>query len=378
MNIIEISKKCVGCGACVDICPVNSLKLNCDENGFYKPEVSNETCVDCGKCIKCCPVVNQEVADRNRKFYYGWNNDETVRKNSSSGGVFSLLAEKILSEGGVVFGARYSEDYKSVVMSSTEESDLDQLRRSKYCQSFSNGMYRKAQSYLNDGKKVMIVGTPCQISAARKFFKNQENLLLVDFLCGGVTPSTVFAEYTEYLEKKYNSKIKSINMRDKSRGWTKASVRVEFENGRVYSSRYQFDYYYYYYCTPYLKNDACLSCSFTDHNDADITIADFWGYKKANVEKDEKGISLICTYTKKGQVYVDLMKENMTLCSLEASYAAYGYKEKSHTPQAIAKREAFLSNVKSASFIQAARNDYFKNGKLGVLTKIIARKVLRK
>lgn len=379
MNIIEISKKCVGCGACIDACPVNALKLVYNDNGFYEPDIINEACVNCGKCTKCCPAINQESIIRNREFYYGWHNDEKVRKNSSSGGAFSLLAEQILSEGGVVFGAKYAEDFKSVVMASTEECDLDQLRRSKYCQSFSNDMYRKAQDYLNAGKKVMMVGTPCQIAAARKFFKNQENLLLVDFLCGGVTPSTVFAEYTEYLEKKYGSKIKSINMRDKTRGWTKASIRVEFENGKVYSSRYQFDYYYYYYyCTPYIKNEACLTCSFTDHNDADITIADFWGYKKANVKKDDKGISLICTYTEKGQAYLNSVKHKMSIYPLDRAYAEYGYRKKSHSQQRLAGRQAFLTEIKNTSFIEASRNNHFKNGKIGVLMKIIARKVLHK
>ncbi len=378
MNIIDTNKKCVGCGACVDICPVKALKLHQDENGFYVPDFQNDACINCGKCLKACPALNCASIDRSPSFFYGWSTDETVRQKSSSGGAFTVLAEQILSLGGVVFGARYADDYKSVVMASTDECDLESLRRSKYCQSFSNGMYAKAAEALKSGKKVMMVGTPCQIAAARRMFGNDENLLLVDFLCGGVTPESAFADYVTYMEKKKGSKIVHMNMRDKAFGWSRPGISIRFENGKFYLSRYQFDLYQHYYYSPYLKNEPCLTCAFTDHTDADITIADFWGYEKANVPNDERGLSLVCVYTQQGQRYLESVKKQMVLHSLDASYTEYAYREKSHSPESLAERTRFMEMVRQTSFTEAARKHHFKYGRFGVLLNIIKRKVVRK
>jgi coenzyme F420-reducing hydrogenase beta subunit len=378
MNIIDTPKNCVGCGACVDVCPTKALQIALNLNGFYEPKIDNEACKDCGKCVQVCPSLNLTTRKSDVNYYYGWNKDEIVRKKSSSGGAFSALAYKIISEGGIVIGAKYSDDFKAVVMSSTEECSLDDLRRSKYCQGYSNGIYTKITNYLNSDKKVMMVGTPCQIAAARRIFKYHENLLLVDFLCGGVTPSTAFANYIEYIEKKYNSKIKSVNMRCKKRGWTKTRIRIEFENGRVYSSRYQFDYYYYYYCTPYMKNEPCLTCLFTQHPDADITIADFWGYKYAGIPKDEKGISFIAAYTEKGKAAIASIKDLFALYALDAKFAQYAYGDKKYSNEQLVERERFLQSVRISSFVEAAKNGYFKHGKIGVLVRIMLRKVVRR
>ncbi len=379
MNILEMTKACVGCGACVDVCPVEALKLAQNANGFSEASLANDACIDCGKCVKVCPALPAEPFTKQRQFYYGHATDEAVRLASSSGGMFSLLAESVLAEGGVVFGARYSEDFHQVMMASTDTCTLDDLRRSKYCQSFSDGMYKKAAACLKDGRKVMMVGTPCQIAAARRLFKDHQNLLLVDFVCGGAPSQAAFAEYTAHLEKRYRSKIKSINMRDKKFGWSKASIRVTFENGKVYHSRYQFDYYYhYFYSSICTKNDPCLTCAFTAHTDADITIADFWGYKTARISSDDKGLSLVAVYTDKGQAAVDGVAARAALHPLDAAHAAYAYKEKSHAKAALSERERFLADVRGSSFIEAAKRDRFKHGKLGILFRILKRKVVHR
>ncbi len=379
MNIIDTSKKCVGCGACTDACHVKALQLKQNTNGFYEPLFVSGSCINCGKCIQVCPALNIHEREVTPDFYYGWCNDAEVRQQSSSGGVFSVLAEQIIAEGGTVFGAKYSDDCKSVRMSSTDECTLDSLRRSKYCQSYSDQMYKKIEKCLKNGKKVMVVGTPCQIAAARQTFKYHNNLLLVDFLCGGVMPQTAFSNYISYMENKYHSKVKSVNMRSKERGWSRASIRIEFENGKVYSSRYQFDYYYYYYyCTPYMKNEPCLTCSFTKHPDSDITIGDFWGYKNAGVVKDDKGISFVCAYTDKGKIALDSIKETFVFHAIDAKLAQYAYSDKKHSEKKLEERERFMKSIENTSFVETAKKNYFKFGKNGVLIKILLRKVVRK
>lgn len=378
MNIIDTYKKCVGCGACVDVCPTNALKLHHNEDGFYVPYFENDDCVNCEKCLRVCPALNNRSASRSRSCYYGWHNDDIIRSKSSSGGAFTVLAERIISEGGVVLGAMYAGDNKSVVMASTAECDLESLRRSKYCQSFSNGMYAKVAEFLKSGKRVMMVGTPCQIAAARRIFENHQNLLLVDFLCGGVTPETALSNYITYLEKKQGSKVVGINMRDKASGWSKSRIRIDFENGKTYSSRYQLDPYYHYYNTPYMKNESCVTCEFTSHPDADITIADFWGYEKAKVPNDDKGISLMCAYTQQGHKYLELAKKQMVMYRLDDRYVEYAYREKSHSKENLAERMLFLKMMRQTSFIEAAKKHHFKYGRFGVLLNIVKRKVVRK
>lgn len=379
MNVIDAQKKCVGCGACVDVCPANCLKLIHNENGFYEPEITNEQCINCGKCLRYCPALNRESRSVSPDFYYGWNLNDDSRRKSTSGGLFSALAEQIIAQGGVVFGAKYANDYRSVIMSSTDECDLDDLRRSKYCQSYPEGLYRKIANILTQGRKVMLAGTPCQIAAAKRLFGDDENLILIDFVCGGVAPETMFGDYIIHMESKYGSKVKNINMRDKSLGWGNSLIRIEFTDGRIYQSLYQFDYYYNYYNSgPLIKNDACLSCLFTQHNDADITIADFWGYKQANVPKDIKGMSLISVYSDKGKKILGLVKPNLVLQPLRPSDAAYAYGEKRFSKELLREREEFLNNVKRTSFVTAAKRHHFKNGKWGVLVKLIVRKVVRK
>lgn len=380
MNIINISKKCVGCGACVDSCPLEILKLKHNIDGFLVPSITNDTCVDCGKCISVCPAIDCKQNKWDGECYYGYSIDETIRSQSSSGGAFSVFANQIIKENGVVFGARYSDDFKEVLMASSDECTLEDLRRSKYCQSNPNGIYKKIGKALSEGKRVLFTGTPCQIAGAKKIFGDKDNLLLVSFICGGVTPPTAFSNYVEWLEKKYNSNLKSINMRDKTAGWGRPpKIRVKFENGKTYLRRYQLDYYYYYYyCTPFLKNDQCITCAFTQHIDSDLTIADFWGYKKANVKNDGKGLSLICAHSEKGRLFLNKVKSELVIVPLDKEYAEYGFCEKKHTEDILKKRQSFLNEIRQTSFVEAAESNMFSKGVLGAFVKLAIRKVIRK
>lgn len=375
MNILNIEKDCVGCGACVDSCPTASLKLDHNENGFYVPFFANDKCVDCGKCVKVCPVIDTDNKKTSPDAFYGWCNDEEIRKESTSGGAFSAIADAALKKGGVVFGAKYADDFKSIVMASTEECSLSDLRKSKYCQTRAEGMYKKIARHLKENRFVMLMGTPCQIAAARKMFGNNENLLLVDFICGGVSPDTTYKNYIEYMESKYNSAVCALNMRDKIKGWSKPHVTVAFANGKKLTMPYHFDYYNHYYYSPLLKNDQCIHCPFTNHSYADISIADFWGFRQEKIKNDDKGMSLICVYTEQGRKIFDEIKENMTLDKLSEKQIAYAFYEKRNSDAALQHRLEFLEAVKQTSFIEAAKNDHFKGGIPGILLRKLMRRL---
>lgn len=375
MNILDINKDCVGCGACVDSCPADALKLEFNNDGFYEPVLDNDKCFDCSKCVKVCPVIEPVNDAITPQSYYGWINDYEIRKNSTSGGAFSAIADEVLKQGGVVFGAKYGDDFKYVEMASTEECTLDDLRVSKYCQTRSNGLYKKISRCLKDDKKVMLTGTPCQIAAARKMFGNNENLLLVDFICGGVSPETAYADYINWLEKKYKSEVVSVNMRDKFKGWNEPHVKVVFENGKQYIKPYQLDYYNHYFYTTFMKNEQCTHCSFTNHSSADITIADFWGYKQANIPCYKKGLSLICLYTDKAKKLLGDLNKSMTLFELEEKDVKYAFGEKNKSESTLKHRRYFLDLVREKGFIGAAKTDHFKGGTFGIYWRAILRRL---
>jgi len=263
-------------------------------------------------------------------------------------------------------------------MSSTEECNLDDLRRSKYCQSISNGVYLKIKDALKKQKKVLLVGTPCQISAARKIFGYATGLYLVDFMCGGVVSDMLLSEYSSYMKSKYKADIVDINMRSKNTPWSKPRMRIKFSNGKEYLCRHQLDYYTSYYYTPLFKNDACIDCAYWEHFDSDMTIADFWGYKSANIQNDEKGISLLCVYNDNGKEMFDSIKNHMFSGQLQRSQVDYAYKEKKHSREILEKRCLALKVKKNMTLIEFAKKDKFKFGRLGVLVRTAYRKVLRK
>ena len=236
MNITDVAKKCTGCAACADSCPTGALHMSLNADGFYIPVLQEEKCVGCEKCIKVCPMLSDSGEVGERHYFYAWNRDENVRAASSSGGIFSALAESVLTDDGVVFGASYAEDYKSVYMTSTAKSSLEALRVSKYVQSNAEGVYKEMEAALKEGKRVLFVGSPCQAAAARNILGYQwDKLTIVDFLCGGFPSVNCYAQYMDWLEKKYGAKICSVNFRDKSKtGWVSSGIRVKFENGKEY------------------------------------------------------------------------------------------------------------------------------------------------
>lgn len=376
MNILEAKQSCIGCGACVDSCPASVLELGRDAKGFLVPRLKTEACLDCGACLGVCPLLAPaSAAPEGRTYAYGWLRDETLRGASTSGGAFSALADAVQKEGGAVFAAAYTEDHRGVRMASAGEVGMDALRGTKYCQSDPDHVLRKAAEALKTGKPVLLVGTPCVIAAARNTLGRNDRLLLADFFCGGVVPASVLRAYTEELERRHGAAIDGMNMRDKSRGWHKPRILVRFENGKTYSSVYYYDYFLHYYYTPYLKNEPCLTCPFVGHGSADITLGDFWGYRKAGIESDDRGISLICANTERGREWAERLRGAMELKELPASAAAYAYKEKSFSAEQLKKRAEVQAVFHGDNFLETAKRFDFRYGVPGIVLKQVLKKL---
>lgn len=217
-NVGELSKaKCYGCGACEQTCHVEAIKMIQDDEGFYYPIINSQICIHCGKCIKVCPSVKEKDINASKPNCFAVCANNKIRIKSSSGGVFTLIAQEILSTKGVVCGAAFNQEFELRHMIIDSAKELDDLRGSKYVQSKIGVIYREIESYLNQGTKVFFVGTPCQVAGLKAYLKAKtENLLTADLVCHGVASQLVF---NQYIEENFGKKnIKKFVFRTKEFG----------------------------------------------------------------------------------------------------------------------------------------------------------------
>lgn len=302
--MIKITQKqqCCGCSACVHICPKHSISFQEDKEGFLYPKVDLETCVDCGLCEKVCPIINQDSEREPQKVYAAKNDNENIRLKSSSGGVFTLLAEKIIEEGGVVFGARFNENWEVIHDYTDTIEGLEPFRGSKYVQSAIGESYKQTETFLKTGRKVMFTGTPCQIAGLRKFLrKDYESLLTVDFVCHGVPSPLVWRMYLKEEIKRYGKDItavEDINFRDKNTGWKTYSLSIKLADNIIASSVFTDNNYMRAFLSNLSLRPSCYSCpAKSGKSGADITIGDFWGIENVLPELDDDGgMSILLNY----------------------------------------------------------------------------------
>lgn len=190
--MLNLLKKafCTGCSSCKTACPRGCIQMNWDREGFWYPEIDGTHCIGCGRCEKACPVINAPPQYEGSTAYAAKSIKETERMESSSGGIFTLLAEGILQRGGIVFGVRMDEKHRAMHSAVEEGDTLIRLRGSKYIQSDVGNTYAQAENYLKQGRPVLYSGTPCQIAGLRAYLgKDYTNLFCQDIICHGV-PST--------------------------------------------------------------------------------------------------------------------------------------------------------------------------------------------
>ena len=313
-NYLVAKELCCGCGVCKDICPFSCISMLPDSEGFLYPQIDESRCRKCGKCQAVCPVMARTVIPVKLpvpQVYAAYHNNEATRLDSTSGGIFSALAETIFDEEGFVGGAVYDKDHTVRQIITSEKSMLPELRSSKYLQSDASGFYSAVKKILDSGSEVMVCGTPCQISGLYNYLgKIPENLITCDFICLGVNSPKVFLKYTDYLEKKYD-KITKIKFKDKTFGWHRFALRFEFANGKQQClDRYTDPFFIGYLRNRNFIRPACGDCAFrqTVHS-SDLTLGDFWGIETTNSAMDQdKGTSLVVINTEKGKEFFEKIK----------------------------------------------------------------------
>lgn len=307
--MINITDKhnCCGCSACAQRCPKLCISMQIDNEGFLYPQVDISKCVDCHLCEKVCPVINQYDTRTPLNVYAAKNSDDEVRRLSSSGGVFTLLAEQTIKDGGVVFGACWDKEWNVKHDCVDNISDLYRFRSSKYLQSVIGDSYLKAEQFLKTGRKVMFTGTPCQVVGLKHFLRKEyNNLLAVEMICHSVPSPGVWQQYLTtrlHALKWKKSDIRNISFRDKKTGWKTYSFVIENNDGNSFIELSSKNAFMRGYLADLYTRPSCHTCPAKQlKSGSDITLGDFWGIESLMPEiDDDKGVSAIIVNSDKGK-----------------------------------------------------------------------------
>jgi coenzyme F420-reducing hydrogenase beta subunit len=331
--MIKISKRedCCGCGACEQICSQQCISLSPDVEGFLYPIVNENICIDCHRCEKACPILNPDPTRKPLKVLAAYNRDESIREKSSSGGIFTIVAEEVLKQNGIVFGVKFDKDWNVVFDYTNSSEGLEAFRGSKYVQAFIGNAYSKVQEFLKEGMVVLFTGTPCQIAGLRKYLnKEYNNLLLMDIICEGVPSPKVWNKYLHEEIKNLSKKhyhipekeivIQKISFRNKRDGWKSFafSLNLAYKDGSQKTTPLL---EYINRNSPYLQamfrfldlRPICYECPFKScKSHSDITIADYWGIDTLHPEMyDNKGTSMVYIHTAKGDSFLPHKKNKI-------------------------------------------------------------------
>lgn len=339
---------CTGCGACVNACKVGALTLRADEEGFRYPKIEASKCVHCNACERACPADKVVPSEETTNAYYAFANDADICKNSSSGGIFSLLAAEILRQDGAVFGAGFDEEFRVCHQRIDAEKGIINLRTSKYVQSNIGMTFREAEALLRERKTVLFSGTPCQIAALKQYLKQDyANLYTQDIICHGVPSPGV---WEKYLSEQHGGKpIQSVSFRDKTLGWNEFSMKVNYQDGSSYRELATKDPFERAFLANLILRPSCYQCQYkTVARVSDLTLADYWGVETVHPElASQQGVSLVLTHTEKGERLLAAVRKQTTVGTTDIERATRLNHATTHSGQWHRNRNEFFASVQA-------------------------------
>lgn len=304
--IALLGDACCGCGACAAVCPRGCVEMRADRCGFLHPVVNAGTCVGCGACERACPALGERGPDGCEVVLWARAKDGDLLRRSSSGGVFGLLAREVLAGGGIVAGAAWTDDCKSVRHVVVENpSGLDSVMRSKYVQSeVGLEVYRAVRNALRSGRKVLFSGTACQVAGMRGYLGNladSDLFLGVEVICHGAPSPLLWRRWVGHVGDREGRAVADVNMRSKEAGWMSYSERYECAAGHVCSTVFNRDWYMRAFLANASLRSSCYACPVKRSSGSDVTLGDFWGARERQPEAfDDRGVSAIIVNTPKG------------------------------------------------------------------------------
>lgn len=319
-SIAKIEKSiCTGCGLCAAVCPKSAIAMAPDEEGFLQPALQNDLCVDCGLCLKGCPAEAEGLSLEESWYFSCIAKDEKLLLHSSSGGVFGILANHTLAEGGCVCGCVYDETMNPVHILSDRAEDVLRMYGSKYVQSTCYPVFPAVKQALESGRNVLFTGTACQVAALRGYLKKDyENLCLAEILCHGVPSPGLLKKYVAHLEKKLNGKVLDVQFRNKERdGWGsehRTCVTYRDKKGVVRQHRPLLPAYFSAFFYGANLRQSCYQCRFAKpQRIADLTLGDYWGSWRKYGKRFHEGISVISVNSQKGQALIPVLQNACAL-----------------------------------------------------------------
>lgn len=315
--MIEIVSKvdCCGCTACYNICPKTAISMKPDQEGFLYPSVDKKKCIECGLCENVCPIINKkEIASSKTEGYIIRVKNENILFESTSGGAFTVLAEYVLNQQGIVYGAGYDEKMKVVCKKAIEISQLQEMRGSKFVQSDLGFTYKEIKQELKNEKLVLFSGTPCQVNGLLSYLKGKpSNLICIDFVCRGVPSPGLWKNYVQYMEREYKSKMTGARFKHKTYGYHTTTMKVDFANGKTYYGSGRVDPYMKAFVNELSSRPSCASCAFKGiERPSDITLFDCYEYSKITGKSDDdRGYSSIFVHTQKGKQLLKKIEDSV-------------------------------------------------------------------
>lgn len=364
--MIQIDDKhnCCGCSACASICPKHCIIMQDDSEGFLYPKVNEADCIDCGLCEKVCHELHPFEERKPQKVYAAINKDEEVRLKSSSGGIFYLLAEKTIAEGGVVFGARFDVQWQVVIDYAETMEGIRTFMGSKYVQARMATAYADAKRFLTEGRKVLFSGTPCQIAGLHHFLrKPYDNLLSVDIICHGTPSPKVWGRYLDEVVTAGRKAINDVQFRNKRNGWKAFNFTMEYnkeEHSVSLRSHHQQNHFMRAFLRDMILRPSCHACRTKEgRSHSDITLADFWGIEKEYPSMyDDKGTGLVLVNTVKGREAILWDKLRSIEITPEAALGHNVAFRKSVAPHP--KRDSFFAQLDEARSVTSLIDEHLR------------------
>ncbi len=302
---------CCGCELCARSCPKQIIGMKQDEEGFLYPQIADGTdCIDCKRCISVCPLKKpgRSPVHFSGSFSFSLPKEEDLKK-SASGGIATAVSRAFIREGGVVYGVAYTDDCKGICYQrATTEEQLEPFRGSKYAQAVKGKVYEQVKQDIKEGRKVLFIGLPCEVSAIYHAVSNQENLYTISLICHGPTSQKVHRDYLEGLPGS-SGKMSFLNVRYKKVGWKPYYIHVEYEDGTLFEEEWSKSDYGIAF--QYLKRPSCHSCKYKSENmdfglQSDMTIGDYHALKKGAPWYNRWGVSQASIQTEKGRYLAGL------------------------------------------------------------------------
>lgn len=323
-NSISKVIACTGCGACTAVCPQKCITMGDNKQGFLYAKVDNALCLNCGKCLRVCPAERPLPQAVPFAVYGGRAKDEQLLSQSTSGGVFAVLSEEILKEGGWVCGCVFDKEWNAIHICTQSHEMRNKMKGTKYVQSRTDEALQQGLQKISQNETVLFCGTPCQVAAIKALCQekkyNPENLLTLDIVCHGVPSPKVFQNHIRLLESKHG-KLKKYSFRSKEIGWHGQNASAEFESGEHLLNTPDLLSYSRTYFRSVITRECCHSCQYANTTRCgDITIGDYWGIEKVKPELDDnKGVSLLLVNTPSGESALNKIRDKLDLweCTLD-------------------------------------------------------------